>query len=67
MPLEHIDFQIIGYWTDIKHMVIVTYFFKGNPLLPHRLLFPICAFPQTGQHITQPLMDQLWTTGSNRK
>ena len=51
---------------DVKQMVIVTYFFRGDPLLPHRLLFPIsskcsfiCTFPQTGQHI--PLMDQLWT------
>ena len=57
---------------DIKHMVIVKYFFKENLLLPHRLLFPIsskgsftCTFPQTGQHITQPLIDHLWATGSN--
>ena len=21
---------------------------KGNPLLPHRLFFPICTIPQTG-------------------
>ena len=26
---------------DVKHMVIVTYLFRGNPLSPHRLLFPI--------------------------
>ena len=26
---------------DVKHMVIVTYFFFRNPLSPHRLLFPI--------------------------
>ena len=45
-------------------MVIVTYFFQSNLLLPYRLLFLIsskgsciCAFPQT----EQPLMDQLWT------
>ena len=64
-PLEHFDFHIISYWTS-SHMAITTYFFKENPLLPHRLLFPIsskgsfiCTFPQTGQHIPQPLMDQL--------
>ena len=41
---------------DIKHMIIVTYLFTGNPLSPHRLLFPknskgsfTCTFPQTGQ------------------
>ena len=41
-------------------MAIVTYFFRGNPLLPHRLLFPInskgsfvCTFPQTGQPIPE--------------
>ena len=49
---------------DIKHMVIMTYFFKGNLLSPHRLLFPIsskgsfiCTFPQTRQHTPQPLVD----------
>ena len=63
MPLEDIDFHII---LDVQHMVIVAYFFRGNVLLPHRLLFPIsskrsfiCTFPKTGQHIPQPLMDQL--------
>ena len=50
---------------DIKHMVIVTYFSRGNPLSPHSLLFPISSkgsfiytFPWTGQHIPQSLMDQ---------
>ena len=57
-PLEHIDslyHQLLG----VKHMVIVTYSFRGNPLSLHRLLFPIssngsfiCTFPQAGQHIT---------------
>ena len=54
---------------DIKHMVIMTYFFRGNPLLAHRLLFPKtskgsfrCTLSQTGEHIPQPLVDQLWTT-----
>ena len=54
---------------DVNHMAIVTYFFRGNPQLPHMLLFPICnkesficTFTQTGEHIPQPLMDQLWTT-----
>ena len=42
---------------------------KGNPLLPHRLLFPInskgsfiCTIPQTGYHIPQPLLHQSWST-----
>ena len=59
---------------DIKHMLIVTYFFRGNPLSPYSLLFPIsskgsfiCVFPQTGRYIPQPLMDQLWNTGWNGK
>ena len=44
-------------------------FFKRDPLSPHRLFFLInskwsfiCTFQQTGQHIPQSLMDQLWTT-----
>ena len=68
-PLEHIAFRII---LDIKHMVILKYFFTGSPLSPYSLLFPIngsskgscvCTFPQTGQDIPQPLIDQRWTTG----
>ena len=38
---------------------------KGNPLPPHRLLFPInskgsfiCTIPQTGQYIPRPLLHQ---------
>ena len=49
-------------------MVIAKSFFRGNLLSPHKLLFSmrnkgsyICMFPQAGQHIPQPLMDQLWT------
>ena len=49
---------------DIRHMVIVTYFFRGNLLSLHRLLFQIsskgpfiCTFPQTGEHIPQSLVD----------
>ena len=50
---------------DIKLMVIVISFFRGNPLSPYRLLFSIsskrsffiCTFPL-------PLMDQLWTENS---
>ena len=68
-PREHIDFHIL-----VKHMVIVTYFFKRNLLSPRRLLFPIsskgsftCTFPQTGQRIPQPLKDQLWTSAWNGK
>ena len=61
MPLEHIDCL---YWLlDIKHTVIVTYFFRTNLQAPHRVLFPIwvisCTFPQTEQHIPQPLLDKL--------
>ena len=47
---------------------------KGNPLPPHRLLFPIsskgsfiCTIPQTGQHIPQPLLHQSWSTGWKKK
>ena len=47
---------------------------KGNPLLPHRLLFPInskgsfiCTIPQTVWHIPRPLLHQLWSTGWNEK
>ena len=71
-PLEHIDFHIIDYWAST--IWSLWHFFRGSPLSPHRLLFPvsskgsfICTFPQTGQHISQPLMDQLWTTGWNGK
>ena len=28
---------------DVKYVVIVTYFLRGNPLLPHRLPFPISS------------------------
>ena len=47
---------------------------KGNPLPPHRLLFPInskgsfiCTISQTGLHIPQPLLHQSWSTGWNEK
>ena len=47
---------------------------EGNPLPPHRLLFPIsskgcfiCTIAQTGQHIPQPLLHQSWSTGWNEK
>ena len=47
---------------------------KGNPLPPHRLLFPIsskgsfiCTIPQTGYHIPRPLLHQSWSTGCNEK
>ena len=47
---------------------------KGNPLPPHRLLFPIsskgsfiCTIPHTGQHIPRPLLHQSWITGWNEK
>ena len=41
-PLKHIEFHIISY-LDIKHMVIVIYFCRGNLLSSHWLLFPIAA------------------------
>ena len=39
---------------DVKHMVILTYFFGGNPLSPHRLLFqiktnPVCLYANIEQ------------------
>ena len=47
---------------------------RGNLLLPYGLPFPIsskcsfiCTIPQTGQHIPQPLLHQLWSTGWNEK
>ena len=47
---------------------------RGNPVPPHRLLFPInskgsfiCTIPQTGEHIPQPLVHQSWSTGWNEK
>ena len=48
---------------------------RGNPLLPlHGLLVLInskgsfiCTIPLTGQHVTQPLQHQLWSTGWNKK
>ena len=71
-PLEHIDFPYLRL-LDVKHMVSVTYFFRENPL-PDRLLFPvsskvsfICTFPETGQHIPQPLINQFWNPGWNGK
>ena len=47
---------------------------RGNPLLPHGVLFPInskgsfiCTIPYTGYHIPQPLIHQSWSTGWNEK
>ena len=47
---------------------------RGNPLPPHRLLFPInskgsfiCTIPQAGEHIPWPLLHQSWSTGWNEK
>ena len=46
----------------------------GNTWLPHGLFFLIssngsfiCTIPQTGQHIPQPLLHQMWSTGWNKK
>ena len=45
---------------------------RGNPLLPHGLLFPInskgsfiCTIPQAELHIPRPLLHQSWSTGWN--
>ena len=59
----------------VRHMVkYLTDSERGNPLPPHGLLFPIkskgsfiCTIPQTGLHIPQPLLCQLWGTGWNEK
>ena len=52
----------IGYW--ISNIWSFRHFFRGNLLLPHRLLFPtsskgsfIYIFPQTREHIPQPVVD----------
>ena len=54
IPLEHIDFSYHRL-LDIKHIIIVTYFLRENPLSSHSLLFLIsskgsfiCTFHQTG-------------------
>ena len=59
---------------DMKIAWALWHFYRGNPLSPHKLHFSIsskgsftCIFPQTGQHIPQPLTDQSWTTGWNGK
>ena len=60
-PLEHIEFHI--FWLlDVKHMVIVTYFFRANLLSPHRLFFPISSKGSTDRttHATafdEPVVD----------
>ena len=47
---------------------------RGYPLPPHGLLFPInskgsfiCTIPQTGLHISRPLLQESWSTGCNEK
>ena len=72
-PLEHIDFHIFGYWTSTIWSLWHIYW---EETCCHHIGYSfweavrdvvICTFPQTGQHIPQPLMDQLWTTGWNGK
>ena len=41
-PLEHIDFSYHRL-LDVKHMVILTYIFRGNMLPPHRILILISS------------------------
>ena len=52
---------------DIKRMVIVAYFFRGNPLSPQTTLSNKHTFPEIGQHIQPPLLDQLWSNCWNEK
>ena len=60
---------------DVRHMVKDNSDSeKGNPLPPHRLLFPIsnkgsfiCTTPHTGYHIPQRLLHKSWSTGWNEK
>ena len=60
---------------DVRHMVKNhSDWERGNPLTPHRLLFPIsskgsfiCIIPQTGWRIPRPLLHQSWSTGWNEK
>ena len=47
---------------------------RGNPMPPHRLLFPIsskgsfiCIIPQTGYYIPRSLLHQSWSTIWNEK
>ena len=40
---------------------------RGNPLLPHGILFSICIIPQTGLYIPRPLLHQSWSIGRNEK
>ena len=47
---------------------------RGNPLRPHKLLFPIsskgsfiCIIPQEGYYMPRPLLHQSWGTGWNEK
>ena len=56
--------DLIDFHMDVKHMVILTYFFRGKLLSPHVLLFligskgsVICTFPHTGQHILHIAFD----------
>ena len=64
------------YFTVIwrRTYLTTTQIVRGNPLPPHGLLFPInsmgsfiCTIPQTGEHIPQPLLYRLWSTGWNEK
>ena len=62
MPLESRGYHRL---LDVKHMAIVTYFFRRIPLSPHRLFFPInskgsfiCTFPQTERHIPYTAFDR---------
>ena len=59
---------------DVKYVVILTYFFRGNLLSPKRLFFQIsckgyfiCTSPRPGQHIPQPLIDQVSVKAYNGK
>ena len=52
---------------SVKHVVTAHISLEETPVSSHRLIFPIshkrsfiCTFTQTGQHLQQPLMAQLW-------
>ena len=66
--------DILDTFYGVGHMVkSYSYSERGNPLLPvHGLHFLIsskgyfiCTIPQAGYHIPWPLLEQLWSTGSN--
>ena len=85
---KHSTHFIYGYMDGRKYFIYDTFYLRlygvrymvkdhsdnerGNPLLPHGLLFTIGSngyfigiIPQTGWHIPRPLLHQSWSTGWN--